>query len=106
MSIGNTIKEARKNAGLTQIQLGEKVYKSAQVISNWERGYTTGITAEDIKNLSFALNIPPAKLIDEHEPPKNSIIGGIVGMIAALSPEKQEKAASYIAFLANEDKKA
>ena len=63
MSIGKTIKEARKNAGLTQIQLGEKVYKSAQVISNWERGYTTGITAEDIKNLSTALKIPSSDLI-------------------------------------------
>ena len=106
MSIGNTIKEARKNAGLTQIQLGEKVYKSAQVISNWERGYTTGITAEDIKNLSLALNVPPAKLIDEHEPPKKSMVGGIIEMIAALSPQKQEQAKSYIAFLANEDKEA
>ena len=108
MSIGNTIKEARKNAGLTQIQLGEKVYKSAQVISNWERGYTTGITAEDIKNLSLALNVPPAKLIDEHEPPKKPlpVVGGIIEMLAALSPQKQEQAKSYIAFLANEDKKA
>ena len=64
------------------------------------------VTAEDIKNLSFALNIPPAKLIDEHEPPKKSLVGGIVEMIAALSPQKQEEAKSYIAFLANEDKKA
>lgn len=64
MSIGKTIKDARKNAGLTQTQLGEKVYKSAQVISNWERGYTTGITAEDIKNLSSALQVPASKFID------------------------------------------
>ena len=66
MSIGITIKERRKDLGLTQVQLGEKVYKSAQVISNWERGYTTGITAEDIKNLSSALKIPSKDLIEEN----------------------------------------
>ena len=66
MSIGLTIKERRKDLGLTQVQLGEKVFKSAQVISNWERGYTTGITAEDIKNLSSALKIPTKDLIEEN----------------------------------------
>lgn len=66
MSIGLTIKERRKDLGLTQVQLGEKVFKSAQVISNWERGYTTGITAEDIKNLSSALKIPSKDLIEEN----------------------------------------
>lgn len=66
MSIGSTIKERRKALGLTQVQLGEKVFKSAQVVSNWERGYTTGITAEDIKNISSALMIPLKNLIEEN----------------------------------------
>ena len=32
--------------------------------------------------------------------------GGVLKALAALSPQKQEQAASYIAFLANDDKKA
>ena len=33
-----TLKAARVNAGLTQIQAGEKIGVSNDVISNWERG--------------------------------------------------------------------
>ena len=77
MSIGLTIKERRKDLGLTQVQLGEKVFKSAQVISNWERGYTTGITAEDIKNLSSALKIPSKDLIEENPLMKKSVTGKV-----------------------------
>lgn len=55
MSIGNRIKERRKYLGLTQIELGQRVHKSSQVISNWERGYTTGISAEDLQLLAQAL---------------------------------------------------
>lgn len=40
MSIGNRIKNARKNKGLTQKQLADKIHVSSQVISNFERGYT------------------------------------------------------------------
>ena len=34
------------------------------------------------------------------------VVGNIIKMLAALSPAKQEQAASYIAFLAQDDKKA
>ena len=63
MSIGNIIRDYRKNAHMTQSELGEKVYKSAQVISNWERGYTTGITPDDLTNISSALGIQPGELL-------------------------------------------
>ncbi|SDP76694.1 helix-turn-helix domain-containing protein [Selenomonas ruminantium] len=55
MSIGSRIKARRKELGLTQIELGQRVHKSSQVISNWERGYTTGIAAEDLQHLAKAL---------------------------------------------------
>ena len=58
MTFGEIIKTYRKKLGLTQVQLGEKVFKSSQVISNWERGYTTGITPDDIKNVASVLRIP------------------------------------------------
>ncbi len=39
-NIGARIKEKRKEKKLTQIELGKSVSVSAQVISNWERGYS------------------------------------------------------------------
>ena len=55
MSIGDRIKERRKELRMTQLELGQRVHKSSQVISNWERGYTTGIAAEDLQHLAEAL---------------------------------------------------
>ncbi|WP_187620192.1 helix-turn-helix domain-containing protein [Selenomonas ruminis] len=55
MFIGSKIKARRKELGLTQTELGQRVHKSSQVISNWERGYTTGIAAEDLQQLATAL---------------------------------------------------
>lgn len=56
MSIGDKIRQRRKELGVTQAKLGKLVHKSAQVISNWERGYTTGISAEDLHHLAIALD--------------------------------------------------
>ena len=58
MNIGHKIKSLRKYQGLTQRELAEKVHKSPQVISNWERGYTPNITNEDIVNLATARSCP------------------------------------------------
>ena len=55
MSIGDRIKERRRYLGLTQIELGQRIHKSSQVVSNWERGYTTGISADDLQLLAQAL---------------------------------------------------
>lgn len=38
MNIGERIKEARLNAGLTQEQAAEKIMVSRQTVSNWENG--------------------------------------------------------------------
>ena len=73
MNISERIKFYRKEQGLTQKDLGRRINKSAQVISNWERGYTISINQDDILNLSNAFGIPVNKLVDENssvlEPP-------------------------------------
>lgn len=56
MSIGNRIKLLRKKLNLTQKELANKVNVSPQVISNWERGYTTP-NADDIANFAKNLDI-------------------------------------------------
>ena len=63
MNIGHKIKSLRKYQGLTQRELAEKVHKSPQVISNWERGYTPNITNEDIVNLATALNVKVSDIV-------------------------------------------
>ena len=67
MSIGDRIKEYRKKHKFTQRDLADKVNVSPQVISNWERNYTTP-DSDDIFRLARVFEI----LVDE------------------LSPEKQE----------------
>ena len=52
MSMSERIRSARKSKGLTQQELGKSIGKSAQVISNWERNYTLGITQDDLLRLS------------------------------------------------------
>lgn len=64
MQIGLKIKEARKEKGLTQKDFGLRIHKSAQVVSNWERGYTTGITPEDLSRISDVLGKPVSYFVD------------------------------------------
>lgn len=49
------IKNLRKNKGLTQKELGDRVNKSAQVISNWERAYTPTINYDALARLADIL---------------------------------------------------
>lgn len=67
MNIGYKIKERRKELDLTQVELGQRIHKSSQVISNWERGYTTGIVSEDLQQLSTALSVPVDYFIPGHK---------------------------------------
>lgn len=55
MSIGERIKNKRKQSKLTQIELGRLVNVSSQVISNWERGYSEP-NHDDVARLSVALD--------------------------------------------------
>jgi transcriptional regulator with XRE-family HTH domain len=52
VKISERIRALRKENGWTQKQLGDMIGKSPQVISNWERGYTSTINHDDVANLS------------------------------------------------------
>lgn len=56
-SIGERIKEFRKADRMTQVELGQRVWLSAQVISNYERGYSIP-SADDIANIAAVLKVP------------------------------------------------
>jgi HTH-type transcriptional regulator, competence development regulator len=68
MTIGRRIKELRKRKSYTQKQLAQRVKVSSQVISNWEREYTTP-DSSDIARLANVLEISADVLINEK--PKN-----------------------------------
>ena len=66
MSLGEKLKSARKNAGLTQEQLAEKLLVSRQAITKWEadKGMPD---IENLKQLSKLLNISIDYLLDSGE---------------------------------------
>ncbi len=53
MNIGIRLAEIRKNKGITQKELADKLHVSQQVISNIERG----VTAPDIEHLKMIADI-------------------------------------------------
>src|SRR5699024_4376136 len=62
MSIGERIKKARKEAGLTQAQLADRLGVSAAMVSQYETGARTP-KVETLKRISNALNIDVQNLI-------------------------------------------
>lgn len=57
MDFGKRLKECRTSKGLRQTDLGKKIGVSGQVISNLERGYTTGSSPEMIRKIANALDV-------------------------------------------------
>lgn len=57
MNFGSRLRECRKAKKLRQVDLGRKVGVTGQVISNLERGYTTGSSPEMLKDIADALDV-------------------------------------------------
>ena len=66
MTLADKLKEARKNVGLTQNELAEKLCVSRQAITKWESG--NGIPdVENLRTLSKVLNVSIDFLLDDEE---------------------------------------
>lgn len=66
MTLANKLKEARKNVGLTQVELADKLCVSRQAITKWESG--KGIPdVENLKMISKVLNVSIDFLLDDEE---------------------------------------
>lgn len=63
-SIGKTIKFHRLKAGITQEELGKKVFVSKQAVSKWENGKTLP-DIEMIKKLAEILSIPHNEILGD-----------------------------------------
>lgn len=66
MRTGDNIKMYRKEIGLTQKELADKVNLSSQVISNIERNYSS-VSAEDLANIAKVLSVTPNQLLGESD---------------------------------------
>lgn len=67
-SVGSRIKEQRKARNLTQEQLAVAVNVSAQVVSNWERSYSTP-SSLDIQAISTVLKVSADYLLCNTDDP-------------------------------------
>ena len=101
----NRLKSLREKRNKTQQDRADFLKLTQKAVSFYELGQRD-IPNETLQKLADYFRVSTDYILGRDEPPKKSIVGGIVGMIAALSHEKQKQAASYIAFLANKDKKA
>lgn len=63
--IGNRIRKYRKESGLTQERLAEKINVTKSRVSNWEQGINRP-DADVIGNICRALNVSPSDLLDIH----------------------------------------
>jgi transcriptional regulator with XRE-family HTH domain len=81
LSVGSRLRQMRQRKRLTQSQLADRVQVSSQVISNWERGYTTP-TADDVARLAEALDTSSDYLLGRTENPDTNQ--------ATVDPELEE----------------
>ena len=73
MTLADKLKEARKNAGLSQTELAEKLCVSRQAVTKWETG--KGIPdVENLKVLSQVLDVSIDYLLDEGEALEKTLI--------------------------------
>ena len=97
-SIGERIKEFRKADRMTQVELGQRVWLSAQVISNYERGYSVP-SADDIANIAAVLKKPVSSFYattnSELRSSKNSPMAGSTTHIDLKQLLQSDTAISY-----------
>ena len=75
VNVGDYIRLRRTELGMTQAQLAQKVGKSSQVISNWERGYSPSMKMGELARIAQALQVnvnyffpAPKNKMDNHPP--------------------------------------
>ncbi len=68
MSVGEKIKEKRRELGLTQTELGEKLGVQKNAVSKWETGRVDDIPGSKIRAMAALFGVTPSWLIDDAAP--------------------------------------
>lgn len=80
MTVGEKIKRLRKQAALTQTELGAKLGVQKNAVSKWECGRVEDIPASKIMAMASLFGVPPSYLIDdEAETPRCLILKSAPG---------------------------
>lgn len=69
MTTGDKIKFHRKQLGLTQTELGEKLNVKKNAVSKWECGRVDDIPTSKVKLLAELFDIPISYLVDDAKKP-------------------------------------
>lgn len=64
MDIGSIIKQARKSAGLTQMQLANELGLTYQQVQKYENG-SSQLTLKRTRQLAEALKVPPSMFVSD-----------------------------------------
>ena len=67
MTVGEKIKTLRKQLGLTQTELGEKLGVQKNAVSKWETGRVDDIPGSKIRAMAALFGVSPSYLIDDEE---------------------------------------
>lgn len=114
MYVGDLIKKARLEKGLTQEELAGKVGVKKSAVAKWENGRVSEIKRSNLKNLADALGLAPTQLLGDIERDPIGVADEMAdiyldlelrAMIAdykKLSIDKQEQARAYIQFLSKQ----
>ena len=91
MTLGEKIKEARKQCGLTQEQLADKMAISRSAIAKWESN--KGLPdVDNLKVLAKLLNVSVDYLLDDGRPRHNMLsTKPIICLITGTEAEKRKK---------------
>lgn len=97
MELKDIIRKYRKDLGISQEELGNRIGVCKQTIQKYESGTVSNIPYEKIISLSSALNITPATLLDAENPnPQQSVI---LEKFYSLSDSHKEALLQYADFL-------
>lgn len=110
MTIAEKIKTLRKQAKLTQTELGELLGVQKNAVSKWECGRVTDIPAGKIKAMAQIFQVPPSYLIDseaQNAPaapqraavPDEDIKFALFGGEADVTDEMYEEVRQFAAFV-------
>lgn len=98
MSIGNRIRIARENAGLTQPELGKLCGTTKQTIYKYESGIVTNIPLDRIEAIASVLNVSSASLLgwEEISPGELALTEGEKELIEIFRLIPEDKQRSFL----------